>query len=208
MLLIRAAVSVSVLFLAGCANTQPTKPAAARPPGVAAQPKGVDPQNAYEPRSAPGDGQKFLSRMEGEWDVVKTFYPRESAPAVSRGRCTQHMIHGGRFLQSDFVFNDANGDTTGMGVIGFDPQTSKFTSFWTDSRSTRVSIRQSEAGFDGKAIVLFGQSLGNPPPSEAARRSRTTSTLEDGDRRLIHRQVSISPDGQERAVMQLEMTRH
>jgi hypothetical protein len=145
--------------------------------------------------------------MEGEWEVVKTFYPREGAPAVTHGRCSQRMIHGGRFLQSDFVFSDAAGDTTGMGIIGFDPQTGRFTSFWTDSRSTRISIRQSEPGFDGRAIVLFGQSLGNPPASEAARRSRTTSTLEEGDRRLIHRQVSISADGQERPVMQLEMTR-
>jgi hypothetical protein len=187
---------------AGCVSSGPARPAP-QPPGTRA----ADPQNAYEPRSEPGDGQKFLARMEGEWDVVKTFYPREGKPAVTRGRCTQHMIHGGRFLQSDFVFQDSGGDTTGMGIIGFDPQTRKFTSFWTDSRSTRISVRQSEPDFDGHAIVLFGQSLGNPPPSEAARRSRTTSTLEDSDRRLIHRQVRLAPDGRERPVMQLEMTR-
>src|SRR5262249_9025463 len=133
-----------------------------------------DAQASYEPRSEPGEGQKFLSRMTGDWDVVKTFYPRNGEPAVSKGTCRQTMMHGGRFLDSDFVFHDANGDTTGTGVIGFDPQTGKFTSFWVDSRSTRFSVRQSEGPFDGSQIQLFSQNVGEPGPN--ARRSRTVST--------------------------------
>jgi hypothetical protein len=143
--------------------------------------------------------------MAGDWDVVKTFYPRNGEPVVSKGTCRQTMIHGGRFLQSDFVFHDANGDTTGTGVIGFDAQNGKFTSFWMDSRSTRFSVRQSEGPFDGNQILLFSQSVGEPGPN--ARRSRTVSTLEDGDRRLVHRQYAESPDGGSRLMMQLEMSR-
>lgn len=192
--------------LGACVQTQPR----ANAPGPAAretQPAGAprDAQSAYEPRSDPGEGQRFLARMEGDWDVTKTFYPRTGDPVVSRGTCKQHMIHGGRFLQSDFIFDDPAGRTTGTGVIGFDPQTGRFTSFWVDSRSTRFSVRASEGPFDGQKILLWSQTLGEPAAS--GRRSRTVSTLENGDRRLVHRQCSVSPDGQERPVMQLEMMR-
>jgi hypothetical protein len=210
----RAAVLLSLLssacLLAACQSSQPAQPAQTAPATPAAQPPAAhDAQSTLEPRSEPGEGQKLLARMAGKWDVVKTFYPRGGGqPAVSRGECTQHMIHGGRFLQSDFVFHEGGntGDTTGTGVIGFDPQTGKFTSFWSDSRSTRFSIRQSESTFDGQTIILFARNLGDPGPS--ARRSRTVSVLEDSDRRLIHRQYTDTPGEEPRLVMQLEMTRH
>src|SRR5579884_2512393 len=109
--------------------------------GLSAQaPK--DPQAAFEPRSNPGAGQKFLEKMVGDWDVVKTFYPRAGAPFRMTGSCRQTMIHGGRFLQSEFVF-EANGTkTTGLGLVGFEADSGKFTSVWTDSRATRMSFRQ------------------------------------------------------------------
>ncbi len=179
-----------------------TAEAPAEQPGA----KPREAQAAYEPRSEPGDGQQYLQKMVGEWDVVKTFFPRDGgAPGVTKGTCTQRMIHGGRFLESDFVFNDANGQSTGTGMIGYEPQTRLFTSFWIDSRSTRFSVRHSEEAFDGTKITLVGASIG--PPAANARRSRTVSVLEDNDRRLIHRQFSINPDGSERPVMQMEMTR-
>jgi len=162
-----------------------------------------DAQAAYEPRSAPGEGQKFLQQFVGNWSVVKTFHPRNGEPVVSRGQCTQTMIHDGRFLRSDFIFNDATGQTTGMGVIGFDADSGKFTSFWTDSRSTRVSIRQSRDKFDGSKIVLYSKSLDDPN----ARQSRTITHLENDGKRIVHRQFAANPDGSERIMMELVMQR-
>lgn len=187
--------------VSGCAHQRAEPEKKAAPEKAAAK----DPQSSYEPRSEPGAGQQYLARMVGDWSVVKTFYPREGEPAVSKGECRQFMIHGGRFLQSEFVFHDAQGDTTGTGMIGFDADAGKFTSYWIDSRSTRISLRQSEAPFDGAQIVLMNQVIGDPGPNP--RRSRTISLLENGDRRLLHRQWSLTPDGNERLVMQLDMTR-
>src|SRR5262249_213365 len=108
----------------------------------------ADPQSTFEPRSDPGAGQKFLEAFTGDWAVTKTFYPRTGEPVKTRGSCRQTMIHAGRFLKSEFVFQSpAPGqkqgeETTGLGIIGWDTGSKKFTSFWTDSRSTRISIRQ------------------------------------------------------------------
>jgi hypothetical protein len=166
-----------------------------------ATPPAKDPQATYEPRSSPGEGQKFLTQFVGNWSVVKTFHPRNGQPVVSRGTCTQTMIHDGRFLRSDFVFNDGAGQTTGMGIIGFDADSGKFTSFWTDSRSTRFSIRQSRDKFDGSKIVLLSKSLDDPN----ARQSRTITHLEDNGKRITHQQFAASPDGSERLMMELVM---
>ncbi len=173
--------------------------------GAGQQPPKKDPQSSYEPRSGPGAGQKFLARFAGDWDVVKTFHPRKGEPAKSKGECRQEMVQGGRFLKSEFTFDGPVGKTTGTGLIGFEPDSGLFTSVWIDSRQTRMSIRRSKDKFDGKEIVLYGRSLDGD--GKDPRQSRTVTRLEEDGRKLIHRQYTAGPDGQERLVMELEMTR-
>jgi hypothetical protein len=164
-------------------------------------------QKKFEPRSEPGAGQAYLARFAGDWKVVKTFHPRNGgAPVVAEGTCHQEMVRGGRFLQSDFTFDAPGGKTTtGQGLIGFEPENGLFTSVWTDSRQTRMSIRHSREPFDGTRIALFSASL--DPKAPDPRASRTVSALKDGDKVLTHQQFTINPDGTERLIMELVMTR-
>jgi hypothetical protein len=162
-------------------------------------------QSKFEPRSEPGAGQRLLKRFEGEWDVVKVIYTRTGSPGRTHGRCRQTMIHDGRFLQSEFTFEQGGKRTSGLGIIGFEPENGTFTSFWTDSRQTRMSVRQSRDRFDGETIVLYSLSL--DAGGKEARHSKTVSRLEEGGRKLIHRQFAVEPDGQERIFMELVMTR-
>jgi Protein of unknown function (DUF1579) len=171
----------------------------------AQQPRTKDPQSTFEPRSGPGAGQKFLGKFVGEWDVQKTFYPRSGEPFRVTGECRQTMIHEGRFLKSDFVFHQKGNKTTGQGLIGFEAESGKFTSVWTDSRATRMSFRQSQDKFDGEQIVLFGRSLGGDAKGPSP--SRTVTRLEDGGRKIVHRQFAIDAEGNERPVMELILTR-
>ncbi len=174
--------------------------AAADPP-----PEKKDPQANYEPRSGPGAGQKFLQKFVGDWDVAKTFYPRAGEPARSRGECHQAMINDGRFLESKFVFGEADAKSTGLGLIGFDTRAGTLTSVWTDSRQTRMSIRQSEGTFNGEEIVLVSRTLGKG--EQGPPRSRTVTRLEDDGRKIVHRQYALGTDGQERLMMELVLTR-
>jgi Protein of unknown function (DUF1579) len=163
-----------------------------------------DPQSAVEPRFGPGAGQKFLEQFVGDWDVVKAFYSRSGAPSQTSGICRQKMIHDGRFLQSEFTFQQGDSKTTGLGLIGFEPGPGTFTSVWTDSRATRMSLRQSKDQFDGKEIVLFGRSLGE---GTDARSSRTVTQLQENGRKIVHRQYTPGEGGTERLMMELVMTR-
>ena len=166
--------------------------------------KPSDPQSTYEPRSGPGAGQKFMSQFVGDWEVVKSFFPRSGEPVRMKGDCRQTMINDGRFLQSDFVFEYRGAKTTGLGLLGFEAESGKLTSVWVDSRATRMSLRQSREPFNGSEIVLYSQTLGD---TKEARRSRTVTRLEDNGRKIVHRQYALSPDGKERLMMELLMTR-
>src|SRR5262249_23874285 len=123
--------------------------------GAACSQDKKDPLQSFEPKSKPGAGQKFLAKSAGEGDVTKPFHPRRGEPVKATGECKQTMIHDGRFLQSDFTFKTDAGKTTGLGLIGFEPDTGLFTSVWTDSRQTRMSARQSEEKFDGSQSALL-----------------------------------------------------
>lgn len=164
-----------------------------------------DAQSAFEPRSAPAAGQKLLEKFVGDWEVAKTFHPREGSPARSEGRCRQTMIHDGHFLQSEFVFRQGDRETTGLGLIGFEPESGRFTSVWTDSRQTRMSLRQSRDRFDGEVIVLYSKSL--DADGKESRVTRTVARLEDGGRKIVHRQYAVGVNGEERLMMELVMTR-
>ena len=189
------------LFAGAFARGQQTP--ASSPPSA---PKPKDFQARYEPPSGPGAGQAYLKTYEGEWAVERNFYPPRGGP-VSRatGECTQKMIQDGRFLQSDFTFHQDGKTTTGTGISGFDPQTGLFTTFWFDSRSTRVSIRQSRDPFDGKQVVLYSVSLGGSHGEEHS--SRTVSHLEEGGKKLIHQQFNTDAAGKEHVLMELIMAR-
>lgn len=164
-----------------------------------------DPQATFEPRNNPGEGQKLMEKFVGEWDVVKTISPPGRDPVKTTGTCHQTMMHGGKFLRSEFIFKELDGtETNGLGILGYDAKTDLFTSVWTDSRSTRMSLRQSQGKFDGMRIMLHSKVLEGTPEG---RKSRTIAQLEEGGRKLVHRQYNPGPDGNEFVIMELMMTR-
>ena len=178
---------------------------AAQDPAAPQRPR-TDPQAGFEPNSAPGAGQEFLAKMAGEFDVAKAFY-LGPVPIRSTGTCRQELLHGGRFLRSEFSF-DGLGASTGTGLIGYESAPDRFTSVWVDSRATRMSMRRSQVPFDGERIILESASLDPSSPSREARKTRTITTIEDEGRRVVHRQYIIQDGQDDRLMMELIMTRH
>jgi len=159
----------------------------------------------YEPPNATGAGQKLLAQFAGDWDVVKTFFPRDGKPIVTKGTCKQYMIQDGHFLQSDFTFFNSDGTkSTGTGISGFDDKTNRFTTVWYDSRQTTMSIRQSDGTFDGKNIVLWTTPLDTEHPGH---KTVARAHLEEDGRVLLHRHFLIDEKGEERMMIEFRMTK-
>lgn len=161
--------------------------------------------NQYEPSNAPGAGQKLLAQFVGNWSVVNTFYPAQGKPRVTNGTCKQYMVKDGKFLESDFTFSNADGSkTSGTGISGFDSKTNRFTTVWFDSRRTEMSIRQSDGKFDGKNIALWATPLDNDNPG---RKTVARAHLEKNGHVLVYAHYLVGPDGKERMMFQMLMTR-
>ena len=140
--------------------------------------------NEYEPANAAGAGQKLLAQFTGDWDVVKTFFPANGKPIVTKGTCKQYMVQDGKFLESDFTFLNSDGTkSSGAGISGFDSKTNRFTTVWYDSQQTTMSIRQSDGTFDGKNIVLWATPL---DPDRPGRKTVARAHLEEDGRLLLH----------------------
>ena len=100
----------------------------------------------YEPSNVLGAGQRLLAQFASDWDVVKTFFPMNGKPIVTKGICKQYMIQDGKFLQSDFTFFNSDGTkSTGTGISSFDPKTNRFTTVWFDSRQTTCQFARATA---------------------------------------------------------------
>jgi Protein of unknown function (DUF1579) len=161
--------------------------------------------NQYEPPNGPGAGQKLLAQFSGDWDVVKTFFPANGKPIVTKGTCKQFMVKDGKFLESDFTFFNADGTkSSGTGISGFDSKTNRFTTVWYDDRQTTMSIRQSDGTFDGKNIVLWATAL---DPDHPGRKTVARAHLEDNGQVLVHRHFLIDDQGNERMMIELRLTR-
>jgi len=159
----------------------------------------------YEPPNAPGAGQKLLAQFSGTWDLVKTFFPAEGKPRITKGIVKQYMIQDGKFLQSDFTFFNEDGTTsTGTGISGFDSKTNRFTTVWYDSHQTTMSIRQSDGTFDGKNVVLWATAL---DPDRPGRKTVARAHLEENGKVLLHRHYLIDDKGTERMMIEFRMTR-
>jgi len=159
----------------------------------------------YEPANAPGAGQKLLAQFAGDWDLVKTFFPMNGNPIVTKGSCRQSMIQDGKFLQSDFTFlNDDGTNSTGTGISGFDAKANRFTTVWYDSRQTTMSIRQSDGTFDGRNVVLWATAL---DPDRPGRKTVARAHLEENGRLLLHRHFLIDDKGNERMMIELRLIR-
>lgn len=172
---------------------------------LAAAAVGQQTHNQYEPPNAPGAGQRLLAQFAGNWDVTKTFFPMNGKPIVTKGTCSQLMIEDGKFLESDFIFLNADGTkSTGTGISGFDSRTNRFTTVWYDSRQTTMSIRQSDGTFDGKNIVLWDTPLDS---EHSGRKTVARAHLEDNGQVLVHRHFVIDEKGNERMMIELRLTR-
>jgi hypothetical protein len=162
-------------------------------------------QKQYEPPNAPGAGQKLLAQFVGDWDLVKTFFPRDGKPISTKGTVKQYMVKDGKFLVSDFTWVNTDGTTsTGTGISGFDSKSNRFTTVWFDSQQTTMSIRQSDGTFDGKNIVLWSTPL---TPDHPGRKTVARAHLEDNGRVLLYQHFLIDDQGHERLMIDFRLAR-
>lgn len=85
----------------------------------------------------PGAQHAMLAKYDGNWNAETTmWWAPDSKPQISKGSCTNKMIMGGRYQQSNFKGDFAGFPFEGTSITGYDNAKKAFFSTWMDNMST------------------------------------------------------------------------
>lgn len=187
------------LLLAGLALAQ-EKPKIEKAPAPAADPM----MEAWIKASSPGEPHKLMARYVGEWVAeVKLWMDPAGEPMVSKGKGTNTLIFGGRYLESRFAGEFQGQPFEGIGYMGYDNVQQKFVNFWIDSSSTWFMLSTGTADKDGKTWRSSGEV--SDPMTGRMKPYRDESVFETPDR-MVSRAYDKTPDGKEFKSMEITYT--
>lgn len=155
--------------------------------------------------SSPGGAHKLMEQYVGEWDaVVKLWMDPSAEPMVSKGKGSNTLIFGGRYLESRFK-GDFQGEAfEGIGYMGYDNVQKKFVNFWIDSSSTWFMISTGTADKEGRTWRNAGEVS---DPLTGRMKSYREEAVFEGPDRIVSRAFDKGPDGKEFMSMEITYTR-
>ncbi|HJR59684.1 MAG TPA: DUF1579 family protein [Vicinamibacterales bacterium] len=137
-------------------------------------------------KTRPGAPHRELAALEGEWTQEIAYMTGTPNAIKGRGKATNRMILGGRFLVSERTSETAAGGALGnvkvdaMTIYGFDRRTNEYTIIELDTMGTYWVSAAGRPGED-KAIVMSGESLDDHGGPKEMRKFDMVLRLVDAD---------------------------
>jgi predicted enzyme related to lactoylglutathione lyase len=117
-------------------------------------------QSSNEPpveRSA----QASLARLAGRFDAAfKVWSDPTSAPREGSGRIENKLVHGGRFLLSDYAGRLGDKPYTATNLLGYDETTKRYTNVCVDSMGPSIEVATGTGDAAGKTLTLEASESG------------------------------------------------
>jgi len=173
-------------------------------PGEAALKKIVE-------RAAPSETMNInvLLPLSGEWEYTAVLFTEPGVePQKAFGKITNQMVLGNRFLSSTIMGNvNVAGHETpvnGQGMIGYDNARESFSSVWTDTLSTGMTIGNGKYDEKAKAITETGRFTN--PINGAEEKFRAETRLVDANNyeRTVY---TTGKSGKESKLMEFQFTK-
>lgn len=121
------------------------------------RPEGLTPLE-WASLSKPGASHQLLDVFAGAWDVKITFWSGPKAgPQDSRGTSLLTWILGNRFLKEDFSGDVLGEGYQGLGLMGYDAASRRFTTVWLDSLNTAMAVQKGKYLPDTNSFELAGE---------------------------------------------------
>lgn len=126
---------------------------------------------AHESAMTPGEGQKRLEPMVGNFDVKISIWVDPSKPPIeSKASAVGVWVLGGRYVQTMLAGSVAGEPFSGIGYAGYDNVGKKYQAAWMDNGSTGMVLYT--GAFDAKTnsatmkASVMDPSTGKPSPQE------------------------------------------
>jgi hypothetical protein len=108
--------------------------------------------------SKPGPSHQLLDVFAGAWDVKITFWSQPNGqPQDSHGSSQLSWILGNRFLKEDFEGDVLGEQYQGLGLMGYDAASRRFTTVWIDSLNTTVAVQKGKFFPEENTFDLTGE---------------------------------------------------
>ena len=155
-----------------------------------------------QPFPPPGEEQKLLAKMEGEWEV-KLDCQMPTGPSEGSGTYSAKMDLNGYFLICDMRANLGPMPFAGRAITGYDPWKKKYVGTWVDSMSP--ALYQVEAEWD-KAGKTYIETISGHGPDGKPMHYTLTTVIESDDRHVATMKMP-GEDGKETVMMEMTFTR-
>ncbi len=118
----------------------------------------MDPEQAemmakWQKFATPNENHKLLDAIVGSWEyTIKYWTAAGVPPEESKGTSESVWIMGGRFVQDRTLGMSMGQPFEGMGIIGYNNGTKKYSSYWIDNMGTGTMY--SEGTYDAAAKII------------------------------------------------------
>lgn len=171
---------IDLLLTVALALQPATQPADAAPemPEMSAEDAAM--MQAYMEAGAPGEQHEQLAKLAGDWKATLRYQTPDMPEAqFSEGTCTNTLILGGRFLQSDFRGDMMGMPFQGLQLLGYNNLSGEYESLWIDEMSTHMMYATGTGNEDGSELKFEGEAL-DPMSGEMVPYAYTVTIAADG----------------------------
>jgi hypothetical protein len=153
----------------------------------------------------PGDAHKNLEPMVGTFDAkVKMWMDPSKPPEETVGKAENRWVLGNRYVQESFEGTAMGQPFSGMGFMGYDNITKKYTGTWVDSMSTATMNSTGKADATGKVLTLTA--MMNDPVTGKLCKITEKVTVADNDHHMLE-MWGPDPSGKNYKMMEINYTR-
>ncbi|MGE3109665.1 MAG: DUF1579 domain-containing protein [Phycisphaerales bacterium] len=181
--------------------TQPTKDAK---PAAPAQPDPAQMEAEWGKLMALNEHHERFKKMEGSWTAeVKHWMDPAAAPEESKGTMVNTLVHGGRYLRSEYTGTMGGESFTGSGTMGYNNATNKYEGTWIDNMGTGTMLTTGKYDEHSKTYTMTGD-MDMGSMGKMAMREVVTLTDDDHHSMVMYMTMAGMP---ETKVMEIKYTR-
>ena len=192
------------------AKPQPPKPAdkapAAQPGDKKMSPSEMEAMQKMMEAGTPGEGQKNIEQLVGEWDAVVKYRMAAEAPwQENKGVESRKMMFEGRYLHTSFKGDMEGQPFHGAGIMAYNNTSKTYESTWIDSMSTCIWFSTGTYDVAKKSWSMKGD-MADPMQGGKKKTTRIVETLVSSDR-VVTEFFEPGMDGKEFNSMVISYTR-
>jgi hypothetical protein len=159
---------------------------------------------AWQEYMTPGNMHQIMAKDTGEWKMtISQWMDPSQAPMKSEGTCSNTMILGGRYLQSNQSSSVMGMPMNGINIIGFDNGKKIFQSVWIDNMGTGIMFAEGPWDDATNTITMKGKMF--DPISKMDEDVRETYKIIDENHRVL--ELYVTQNGQEIKNLQADYER-